>query len=501
MNKKTAKMATKSNPSSENRKNNMEQNEIPAPSANTRNKRRLFSSTSNENGDRIKDSKTNQIFRRYGQLSLLARCALDDEDEIDSKTTVHQVDACNDIVVDQASLSPTENSIFNTSLTEKCHNVSRKKMKVLENDNEVQNYAQKVVFCSPQVLPINNVFVRRWNRPGDLQKKMEIQTHSFSPRENNEMNPSFHQNLAHARHNALHSIPYDGSSSMTPHDIFRFTAVSDIFRNYCKQGSGNNMPAYQRVMYRSIGTNDSSTSQSTLGEATAKTSIHNNMQNFSHKTEKVGVFAGKQSLNRATPLIHRLHKTSIPFNSNEMSNESYPHKLKEVVGDPFTKFVQLWTPEDEGRLSVQQCWLRKQLETFPASDKDVSRHARGRNRQIALGEVGIQCIHCKHLSQEGRGKGSSYFPSTIASIYQSAQNILFQHFKEDTCPLIPRRLLREMIEAGNDDKVSRVMVPKAGKSRAGGGKSFWAQSASKIGLVDTIAGIRYSDDPRYYQVS
>jgi hypothetical protein len=39
------------------------------------------------------------------------------------------------------------------------------------------------------------------------------------------------------------------------------------------------------------------------------------------------------------------------------------------------------------------------------------------------------------------------------------------------------------------------MAPKAGKSRAGGGKAFWeAMAASRTGLVDTTVGIRYRDD-------
>jgi len=97
---------------------------------------------------------------------------------------------------------------------------------------------------------------------------------------------------------------------------------------------------------------------------------------------------------------------------------------------PNRRCVLLWTSEDDQRLSTQQCWLRKQIETFPASARDVG--ARGRNRLLDIGQVGIRCIHCKNLPQEGRGKGSSYFPASIKSIYQSAQNLLSFHFKEDT---------------------------------------------------------------------
>lgn len=161
-----------------------------------------------------------------------------------------------------------------------------------------------------------------------------------------------------------------------------------------------------------------------------------------------------------------------------------------------TRTVLLWTPEDEEMLSPQQCWLRKQIETFPASARDL--RTRGRNRLLDLGQVGIQCIHCKNL-QEGRGQGSSYFPATIASMYQSAQNMLAYHFKEDTCPLIPRQLLQQMRDTGEFQVKCPRDAPGAGKSRIGGGKGYWERSALLLGLVDTTVGIRYSDDPACQQ--
>lgn len=185
------------------------------------------------------------------------------------------------------------------------------------------------------------------------------------------------------------------------------------------------------------------------------------------------------------------------FNTGNVSLPSHVAQLQHV--DPKIRCVPLWTNEDETRLSLQQCWLRKQIETFPASQRDVRRHTRGRNRVLELGQVGIQCIHCKNLPQEGRGKGSSYFPSSTKGIYQAAQNILAYHFKEDTCPIITQQSLQEMREAGSTD-IPRHLAPKAGKSRSGGGKSFWEVSAVRTtGLVDTTVGIRYANDGQNYR--
>ncbi|KAL7488669.1 hypothetical protein ACHAW6_014275 [Cyclotella cf. meneghiniana] len=186
------------------------------------------------------------------------------------------------------------------------------------------------------------------------------------------------------------------------------------------------------------------------------------------------------------------------FNTGSVSLPSHVVQTQHI--DPKIRCVPLWTNEDESRLSLQQCWLRKQIETFPASQRDVRRHTRGRNRILELGQVGIQCIHCKNLPQEGRGKGSSYFPSSTKGIYQAAQNILAYHFKEDTCPIITQQLLQEMRDAGSCSSIPRHLAPKAGKSRSGGGKSFWEFSAIRTtGLVDTTVGIRYSNDCQNYR--
>ncbi|KAL3796406.1 hypothetical protein HJC23_004203 [Cyclotella cryptica] len=186
------------------------------------------------------------------------------------------------------------------------------------------------------------------------------------------------------------------------------------------------------------------------------------------------------------------------FNTRSVALPSHVVQTQHI--DPKIRCVPLWTNEDESRLSLQQCWLRKQIETFPASQRDVRRHTRGRNRILELGQVGIQCIHCKNLPQEGRGKGSSYFPSSTKGIYQAAQNILAYHFKEDTCPIITQQLLQEMRDAGSCGSIPRHLTPKAGKSRSGGGKSFWEFSAIRTtGLVDTTVGIRYSNDCQNYR--
>lgn len=173
-----------------------------------------------------------------------------------------------------------------------------------------------------------------------------------------------------------------------------------------------------------------------------------------------------------------------------LSAATNDHVVRVQNEDPKTRCVPMWTNEDGSTLSTQQCWLRKQIEFFPACQKDIRRHTRGRNRLLEIGQLGIQCVHCKYLPQEGRGKGSSYFPSSTKSLYQAAQNILAYHFKENTCPLIPQRTLQEGRDAASSSAAANVP-----KSRTGGGKPFWEESALQIsGILDTTVGLRYNND-------
>ena len=232
--------------------------------------------------------------------------------------------------------------------------------------------------------------------------------------------------------------------------------------------------------------NQSSIQQSTLNE-----------NGFSSTTSRAAI--NLASFNDRGFVTDGASSSANSVGASRISDESTlpSHVLQAQQNDPSRRSMPLWAPEDEKRLSTQQCWLRKQIETFPATTRDV--RTRGRNRLLDIGQIGIQCIHCKNVPQEGRGKGSSYFPASIKSVYQSAQNMLTFHFKEDTCPLVPRHVLQQMREAGETSSICPRMAPKAGKSRTGGGKAYWESSAASItGLVDTTVGIRYGNDVQNY---
>jgi hypothetical protein len=144
--------------------------------------------------------------------------------------------------------------------------------------------------------------------------------------------------------------------------------------------------------------------------------------------------------------------------------------------------VVLFLLEDESKLSAYQILLRSQIEFFSATSDDIATHARGRNKPITLGQVGIRCKHCKHLAANRRSKGSVYFPFSLVGLYQAAQNMGSSHFNGQSCSEMDAALKQQFVEV------------LACKSTVGSGKQYWAKAAKKLGMMDTEEGLRFVRD-------
>jgi len=145
--------------------------------------------------------------------------------------------------------------------------------------------------------------------------------------------------------------------------------------------------------------------------------------------------------------------------------------------------VILAIPQDDVRLSRYQVLLRHQIEAFKADLIDVSSHTRGRNKRIMLGQVGIRCRHCANFPSIQRHKGSTYFPSSLAGLYQAAQNMSTTHMQCGLCTGMPQQLKQQFLNL----KGSKV-------ASSGAGRPYWSEAAGKLGLVDTQKGIRLIRD-------
>jgi hypothetical protein len=137
-------------------------------------------------------------------------------------------------------------------------------------------------------------------------------------------------------------------------------------------------------------------------------------------------------------------------------------------------------PQDYFTLSEFQIFLRGNIEVFQATAEEAGIHIRGRNTAINLHQAGIRCIHCKHLPMARRPKGSMYFPSNTARIYQAAQNMANAHMTTGLCVAMP---------AAVQAQFQTLMTRRSMSGKAG--RDYWAQSAeAHLGLVNTPLGMR-----------
>jgi hypothetical protein len=143
----------------------------------------------------------------------------------------------------------------------------------------------------------------------------------------------------------------------------------------------------------------------------------------------------------------------------------------------------LATPKDNLKVSTVQVLLRQQIEVFQATQDDVTTHTRGRNKPVAMRQVGIRCRHCAHLPVMRRQKGSTYFPASTLGIYQAAQNMSTTHIQCGLCPEMPQNI---------KDQFVNLLAVKM--SNSGAGRPYWAESARQMGLVDTEEGIFFIRD-------
>jgi len=142
----------------------------------------------------------------------------------------------------------------------------------------------------------------------------------------------------------------------------------------------------------------------------------------------------------------------------------------------------LLSKADDGTaiLARNQVLLRENIEIFRASADDVNLHTGVRTKSVKRGQMGIRCRHCAHRPVAERAMGSTYFPKTTMHLYQAAQNIRNKHIQTGVCLDMPRDL---------KDRFSRLIRIEA--AFVGAGRSYWARTSKKLGLIDTEEGIRF----------
>lgn len=134
-------------------------------------------------------------------------------------------------------------------------------------------------------------------------------------------------------------------------------------------------------------------------------------------------------------------------------------------------FIPLGTPDDSKWLSEFNCFLRAEcLEVIIATEEDV--RSRMQSQKIKIGQVGIRCRFCAHLTYKERRNGSSVFPSKISTIYQRVTMMVKEHF--------PRCL-----EMPSDVRVSYIVLKgQSGRGDIQRSRHYWDESAARIGITN-----------------
>ena len=131
--------------------------------------------------------------------------------------------------------------------------------------------------------------------------------------------------------------------------------------------------------------------------------------------------------------------------------------------------------DDENLLSPYLCIIRKQIEVFASTPEDIkAKLSVGGNKIPPIaGQIGLRCIHCKHVPFRDRAKSSESYPNLLKNIHQSVRNYQRHHWPN--CKEIPVQVRKE-VEASLGSKLS--------KSKGNAGQ-WWIRSCRDRGLFDT----------------
>mmetsp|Transcript_3852 Transcript_3852/g.8196 ORF Transcript_3852/g.8196 Transcript_3852/m.8196 type:complete len:611 (-) Transcript_3852:141-1973(-) len=173
---------------------------------------------------------------------------------------------------------------------------------------------------------------------------------------------------------------------------------------------------------------------------------------------------------------------------NNPQNSSSLNKigaLRRSDGASSGEFFPLAMPEDDDWLTPLHCFVRRYcVEVFVATPDDVAAPCMGKRNPVSVSQVGIRCPFCSpervgtNETDIARARENGVvYPSLISRIYNATINLLQRHLR--TCAFVPPEIL------------ARYEELKSSNARSGASKKYWAESALRLGLVDTPDGIRF----------
>ena len=160
------------------------------------------------------------------------------------------------------------------------------------------------------------------------------------------------------------------------------------------------------------------------------------------------------------------------------------HQNSMPVAPFLPPFLLLARDQDELALSRLHVFVRNQIEVFTATPAELAQPAPGRKQPIQLHQVGLRCIHCRHLPNRKRVKRAVCYPSSLGRVYHSVSDMKFDHFSK--CRELPADL-RAVFETLKTE--GRKSNEKKNKSAFSSTAQYYHDSALQMGMVNGSGGI------------
>jgi hypothetical protein len=151
--------------------------------------------------------------------------------------------------------------------------------------------------------------------------------------------------------------------------------------------------------------------------------------------------------------------------------------------------------QDSIFLNPLHVFIRNQIEVFTATTTELAQPAPGRKQPIQLNQVGLRCIHCRHLPNQKRVKRATCYPSSVGRVYHSVSDMKFDHFSN--CNELPTeaRKIFESLKAdgkrgsGHSNKDNKKSPKSSRKGHSSSTAQYYQDSATRMGMVDGPGGI------------
>jgi hypothetical protein len=178
------------------------------------------------------------------------------------------------------------------------------------------------------------------------------------------------------------------------------------------------------------------------------------------------------SCHQVTPATNDLYR--LKSRSMSMDDPMVDVSASSQMG-PVTYLSQ---PEDRISLSETLCTIRENIEVFIANKADVEAPAPGRKHPVAVGQVGLRCIHCRHTTKSSdRVKRAVCYPSSIRRIYRTVIDMKLDHFQH--CRFVPQALKDRL------EELKAINTRSTGTTM-----QYFVKAAKKMGMIDAPAGVR-----------